>query len=128
MGDDFIAAAEFLITEERTTRDILAIQGGSNGDLLVTAVANQRPELFRTVVAQVPVTDMVRYHKFTIGHAWAPEYGHPDDPDALEVLLKYSPLHSIPENPGYFPATLVLTADRDDRVVPLHSLKYHAEL
>jgi prolyl oligopeptidase len=125
--DDFIAAAEFLIRERYTSPEHLAVQGGSNGGLLVGAVVNQRPELFAAAVPQVGVMDMLRFHRFTIGRAWTAEYGSPDDPEAFRWIYAYSPLHNL--RPGTrYPATLVTTADYDDRVVPAHSYKYAAAL
>lgn len=125
--DDFIAAAEYLIREKYTTPDFLAVLGGSNGGTLVGAVINQRPELFRVAIPAVGVMDMLRYHKFTIGWAWVKEYGSSEKPDQFKYLYAYSPLHNIKKGLNY-PATLVTTADHDDRVFPAHSFKYIATL
>ncbi|MEO6287403.1 MAG: prolyl oligopeptidase family serine peptidase [Dyadobacter sp.] len=125
--DDFIAAAEFLIQEKYTSPAYLAIQGGSNGGLLVGTVMNQRPELFKVALPAVGVMDMLRFHKFTIGWNWIADYGSSDNAEEFKVLYAYSPLHNIKEN-GSYPATMITTADHDDRVVPAHSFKYAAEL
>jgi prolyl oligopeptidase len=125
--DDFIGAAEYLINEGYTSRDFLAIQGGSNGGLLIGAVMTERPELFRVCIPQVGVMDMLRYHKFTVGWGWVVEYGSSDEEAYFKYLYSYSPLHNL--KPGVcYPATLVTTADHDDRVVPAHSFKFSAAL
>lgn len=125
--DDFIAAAEWLVAGRYTRPDRLAIQGGSNGGLLVGAAMTQRPDLFGVALPAVGVMDMLRFHRFTIGHAWVSEYGSPEDPAQFEVLRAYSPLHNLRPGTDY-PATLVTTADHDDRVVPAHSFKFAAAL
>ncbi len=125
--DDFISAAEYLIKNKYTNPNKLAVQGASNGGLLIGAVINQRPDLFKVAFPMVGVMDMIRYHKFTIGWAWVPEFGSSDNPDQFEYLIKYSPLHNISKGVNY-PATMVTTADHDDRVFPAHSFKYAATL
>jgi len=125
--DDFIAAGEYLIREGITPRRGLAIQGGSNGGLLVGAVVNQRPDLFAAANPQVGVMDMLRFDRFTAGRYWVDDYGHPDREADFRILRAYSPYHNIPAK-GDYPAILVTTADTDDRVVPGHSFKYAAAL
>ena len=125
--DDFIAAAEYLKARQYTDTDHLAIAGGSNGGLLVGATVNQRPDLCKVALPAVGVMDMLRYQKFTIGWNWAPEYGTSDNQAQFENLLTFSPLHNLKPDTSY-PATLITTADHDDRVVPAHSFKYAAAL
>jgi prolyl oligopeptidase len=125
--DDYLAAAQWLIDHKYTRPEKLAIRGGSNGGLLVGAAMTQRPDLFGAAVPAVGVMDMLRYHKFTIGWAWAPEYGSSDDAELFKVLHAYSPLHNLKQGTKY-PATMVTTGDHDDRVVPAHSFKFAAAL
>ena len=126
--DDFIAAAEYLISEKYTSSEKLAINGGSNGGLLVGACMTQRPELFGVAMPEVGVLDMLRYHLFTVGKGWIPEYGCADSSKtAFDYLIKYSPYHNLKKGTNY-PATMVFTADHDDRVVPAHSFKFAARL
>jgi len=125
--DDFIAAAQWLVANHYTQPAKLAIAGGSNGGLLVGACLTQRPELFGAALPAVGVMDMLRFNKFTIGWAWASEYGSPEEPEQFKTLYAYSPLHHI--KPGVkYPATLITTGDHDDRVVPAHSFKFAAAL
>ncbi|MDE6080818.1 MAG: prolyl oligopeptidase family serine peptidase, partial [Muribaculaceae bacterium] len=127
--NDFISAAEYMINEGWTTSDLMAISGGSNGGLLVGAVTNMRPDLFRVAIPRVGVMDMMRYHLFTIGWNWASDYGtSADSPEMAQYLLNYSPIHNIKDDGTQYPAVLVTTADHDDRVVPAHSFKYAATL
>jgi prolyl oligopeptidase len=126
--DDFIAAAEYLIKEGYTSSDYLALSGGSNGGLLVGAAMTQRPDLAKVALPEVGVMDMLKYHKFTSGAGWSADYGTADESkEMFEYLKKYSPVHALKEGTSY-PATLVVTADHDDRVVPAHSFKFAARL
>eukprot|EP01124_Arcella_intermedia_P008269 TRINITY_DN151_c0_g1_i1.p1 TRINITY_DN151_c0_g1~~TRINITY_DN151_c0_g1_i1.p1 ORF type:complete len:722 (-),score=138.40 TRINITY_DN151_c0_g1_i1:410-2575(-) len=125
--DDFIAAAEFLVKEQYTSPELITINGGSNGGLLVAACLNQRPDLFGCAIASVALTDMLKYHKFTIGHFWVSDYGCADTEEDFKYIIQYSPLHNV--RPGKpYPATLLTTADHDDRVSPFHSYKFISEL
>lgn len=124
--DDFIAAAEYLIREKYTNNKRIAISGRSNGGLLVGACMTQRPDLFKVALPGVGVLDMLHYHQFTIGYAWATDYGRSDHKEEFKALIKYSPLHNVKK--AEYPATLVVTADHDDRVVPAHSYKFISEL
>ena len=126
--DDFIAAAEYLVAQGYTSKEKLAIQGGSNGGLLVGACMTQRPDLFAVALPAVGVMDMLRYHKFTVGKGWIPEYGSSEQSEEMfRYLLSYSPYHNLKPGTAY-PATLITTADHDDRVVPAHSFKFAAKL
>ncbi len=125
--NDFIAAAEWLIAQKFTTRNRLAIQGRSNGGLLVGACMTQRPDLYGACLPGVGVMDMLRFHKFTIGWAWVDDYGSSEQPEQFKSLFAYSPLHNIKSGTCY-PPTLITTADHDDRVVPAHSFKFAAAL
>ena len=125
--DDFIAAAEYLIKEKYTSKEKLAIKGGSNGGLLIGAVMTQRPDLFGACLPHVGVMDMLRFHKFTAGRFWVDDYGNPDTAEDFPALLAYSPYHNLKKGTAY-PPTMVITADTDDRVVPGHSFKFAANL
>lgn len=125
--DDFISAGEWLVEQKYTRQEKLAITGGSNGGLLVAACMLQRPDLYGAVLCRVPVIDMLRYHKFTIGHFWMGEYGDPDNPEHFPFMYAYSPLHNVKEGETY-PPVLIATADTDDRVLPAHAKKFAATL
>jgi prolyl oligopeptidase len=125
--DDFIAAAEWLIANDYTKSEKLAISGGSNGGLLVGACLTQRPELFGVAVPAVGVMDMLRYNQFTAGRYWVDDYGDPAEPEYFKTLYAYSPYHNIKPGTKY-PATIITTADTDDRVIPAHSFKFVAAL
>ncbi|HYW33471.1 MAG TPA: prolyl oligopeptidase family serine peptidase [Gemmatimonas sp.] len=125
--DDFIAVADWLVEHRYTSHERLAIQGGSNGGLLVGAVVNQRPDIAKVALPAVGVMDMLRFHKFTIGWNWIADYGSSDEPEGFAYLYRYSPLHNLTDGTAY-PATMVITGDHDDRVVPAHSFKYAARL
>jgi prolyl oligopeptidase len=125
--DDFISAAEWLIANQYTSKEKLAIYGQSNGGLLIGAVVNQRPDLFGGAIAGVGVMDMLRFNRFTVGDGWTSDYGSPENPAEFKAIRAYSPLHNILQGVHY-PPVLVLTADHDDRVVPGHSFKYTAAL
>lgn len=125
--DDFYAAADWLVADGRTSRDRLAIRGGSNGGLLVGAALTQRPDLCRAAICAVPLLDMLRYHRFLIGALWIPEYGDPDVPGQFKVIAAYSPYHHVDDGTA-FPATLITTAESDSRVDPLHARKFAARL
>jgi prolyl oligopeptidase len=125
--DDCIAAAEWLVSEGYATPDRLALAGGSNGGLLAGALITQRPDLFRAVVVQVPLLDMLRYHQFLIAELWIPEYGSPEDPGQFRWLRAYSPYHHVREGTPY-PAVLLATAESDTRVDPMHARKMAARL
>lgn len=126
MFDDFIGAAEYLISKKYTDPDHIVISGESNGGTLMSVVVNQRPDLFAVAKIGVPVTDMLRYQKFTAGAKWVDEYGSSDDTGTIDYLLKYSPLHNVKAQK--YPLVYLQTGDHDDRVVPLHSYKLAATL
>jgi len=125
--DDFYGAAEFLIAQKYTDRDHLAIQGGSNGGLLMGAAMTQRPELFRAVICQVPLLDMLRYQNFQIAKLWIPEYGSAEDAEQFKFIYAYSPYHHVQDGTKY-PAVLFMTADTDTRVDPMHAKKMAARM
>jgi prolyl oligopeptidase len=125
--DDFIAGAEWLIANKYTNPGLLTVNGTSNGGLLVGAVINQRPDLYRVAIPQAGVMDMLRFQKFTIGWNWIADYGSSDKADEFKALYAYSPVHNVKQGVVY-PAVLITTADHDDRVVPAHSFKYAAAM
>lgn len=124
--DDFIAAANYLVQNKYTSHQKLAIHGRSNGGLLIGAVMTQRPDICKVALPTVGVLDMLRFHKFTIGRAWSVDYGNSENKEEFNCLIKYSPLHNVKKT--NYPATMVLTGDHDDRVVPAHSFKFAATL
>ena len=124
--DDFIAAAEFLINQKYTRADSLAISGGSNGGLLVSAVATQRPKLFKAVLCSVPLTDMIRYHRFGLANIWSEEYGSAEDKDMFPHLLAYSPYHNLTKGMEY-PSMLIVGSANDARTDPIHAMKFAAQ-
>ncbi|EGC37993.1 hypothetical protein DICPUDRAFT_53590 [Dictyostelium purpureum] len=126
--DDFAGAAEYLFKNKYTNPNRLAVRGGSNGGLLMGACSNQYPNIFKCVIADVGVMDMLKFHKFTIGRHWTSDYGSSDVPEEFDVLIKYSPLHNIPSDTKEYPSILIATGSHDDRVTPLHSYKFAAEL
>ena len=125
--DDFIACGRHLIAEGIASAETLGIRGGSNGGLLTAATMLQEPDLFGAVITQVPVIDMLRFQHFTAGRFWTVEYGDAADPEAFEWLIEYSPLHNVADDVDY-PPLLIMTAESDDRVVPMHSHKFAAEV
>ena len=127
MFDDLIACGEHLLAEGIATAETLGIRGGSNGGLLTAATMLQRPDLFGAVISQVPVIDMLRFQHFTAGRFWTVEYGDAADPEAFEWLIEYSPLHNV-ESGVEYPPLLIMTAESDDRVVPMHAHKFAAEI
>lgn len=127
--DDFHSAAEFLFNAKYTNNKKLAIEGGSNGGLLVACCLNQRPDLYQCGVAHCGVLDMLKFHKFTIGYAWISDYGSADVPEEFDAIFRYSPLNNIPvDNVNGYPSLMTTTADHDDRVSPLHTFKFMAQL
>ena len=125
--DDLIAAAEYLQKDRGyTDNKHIALEGGSNGGMVTAATVNRRPDLFGAVFSKVPVTDMLRFHKFTIGNSWIPEYGYSGDPEDIDFILSYSPLHTVKK--VKYPPMIVSTGDNDDRVVPSHTFKLVATL
>eukprot|EP01132_Coremiostelium_polycephalum_P011350 gene11350-13897_t len=125
--DDFAGAAQYLYAQKYTCKDRLVVNGGSNGGLLMCVIANQYPDVFKCVISDVPVTDMLRFHKFTIGKHWTSDYGCSDNPEDFDSQIKYSPVHNVPVGGKEYPSILCLTGAHDDRVVPLHTFKFIAE-